>query len=84
MALRGEVDNSVNRIFGHHAVNQRRIADVALDKHNVTALLERRQTCAVSCVGQRIQDNKLIVRAGVGPVVDEVHANEPRAPGDHE
>ena len=83
MALCRKVDDRVDIVIRHDPRNQSGIADIALDKVNARGLLKRLKAQTVARIGQRIQHYDGVVRVRLDPVVDKVHADEPRPACDH-
>ena len=79
MALRGEVDDRVEPMLGEQLIDQRAVADVALDEAGVGHAV---QAGAVARIGQRVQHHDHVVGAGGAAVADVIAADETGAAGD--
>ncbi|CAI8394316.1 MAG: Uncharacterised protein [Halieaceae bacterium] len=84
MALCRKVHNSVCVVVSHDLRDQVGVTDITLGKANAAGLLQRFKAETITRIGQRIQHHHCVVRVSFGPMVDEVHADEPRPARDHQ
>ena len=84
VALCCKVHNSVCGVVSHNPRDQVGVTDITLGKVNAAGLLQRFKAETITRIGQRIQHHHCVVRVGVGPVVDEVHADESCSARDHQ
>ena len=86
VALGGKVHDGAWAVLCQQAVNQRAVADVAMDEGVARVAVQAGQVLAVAGVGQRVQgDDGLCAGVGRGqPVENEVAADEAGTAGDEE
>ncbi|MNY39799.1 hypothetical protein D3C86_1745020 [compost metagenome] len=82
MGLGGEVHDGVG--LGRERVDEGRVADVAVDEAEAGVGLKILEARQVAGVGQRVEDDDLVLGMLVQDVAREVGADETGAAGDHD
>ena len=85
MALRGKVHHRIDPVIRKHLLNERRIANVAMDEHVAVFVLRSdiRKVLRVTRIGERIEIDNPTAKFHIGEeVMDKVRPNKPRSAGD--
>jgi len=78
-----EIDHRARLVLGQQAVEQRAVADVALDEDVARIVLERGQGLEIAGVGELVEVDDRFVALG-DPVEDEIGADEAGAAGNQD
>ena len=71
-----KMDNRIEAFFPQQAFNQRRIADITMNKPKFRTRADRLKIRQIASIGQGIQDHDACLRMRIQPVSNEVRPNE--------
>ena len=80
--LGGEVNDRVESVAREDLLDERLVADVAVDEGDRTALFQRGDGRLVAGIGECVQHDDDIARVALGPETHEVRADETGSAGD--
>jgi hypothetical protein len=84
VGLGGEVHDGVDAVLGQHPIDQRAVADVAVDERAPRRVRQVAQVLAAAGVGQRVEHHQRGLGARGLQLTDEVGADEAGAAGDQD
>ena len=82
MTLCRKMYKSVDFMIGQSFPDSLTIANISLDKNDLTGFFQRRKARSISCIGQGVVNNDPILGVTFTPVIHEVGANEAGTSGD--